>query len=97
MNNGDNKPDDFAFPTEFDWDASEFGGDGTDEPSTDGPIKGGPITDGPIQVIGKPGAMGGAPRMRPARLSDCEDGCPICEDMREQILAGKPPMIMAFD
>lgn len=51
----------------------------------------------PIQVIGRPKGLTGTPRIRRARLSDCEDGCPICSNLRAEILAGNPPMVLAYD
>jgi hypothetical protein len=53
----------------------------------------------PIQVIGTPEQFmsGARPQLRPMRLDDIEDDCPLCLCNRERILAGDPPMVMAFD
>lgn len=52
-----------------------------------------------IQMIGTPEqfASGKEPQMRPMRLDDIEDDCPVCKINRERILAGDPPMVLAFD
>jgi hypothetical protein len=52
---------------------------------------------GTIQVVGKPSSPFSEPRMREATLDDCEDDCPLCQEMRKQILSGNPPQVMAFD
>lgn len=53
----------------------------------------------PIQIIGSPEQFlsGAEPQLRPMRLDDIEDDCPLCQCNRERILAGDPPMVMAFD
>lgn len=55
--------------------------------------------DDGIQVIGtyEQLASGKEPTMRPMRLDDIEDDCPVCKINRERILAGDPPMVLAFD
>lgn len=52
-----------------------------------------------IQVVGTPEqfASGAEPQMRPMRLDDLEDDCPICMANRDRILAGDAPMVLAFD
>ena len=62
---------------------SQFEGDGLFDSS------------GMLQIVGDP--TSGDPTMREATLEDCVDDCPMCQLMREQILAGNPPQIMAFE
>lgn len=50
-----------------------------------------------IQIIGDPCAMGGEPTVRAMTLDDIEDDCPICQAMRDEILAGNPPEVMVFE
>jgi hypothetical protein len=50
-----------------------------------------------IQVIGNPAETTGPPVIREATLDDCDDDCPICVMLRQQILAGKPPQVMVFE
>jgi hypothetical protein len=52
---------------------------------------------GTVQVIGSPSSPFSEPRMREATLDDCEDDCPLCQELRRQILSGNPPQVMAFD
>lgn len=56
-----------------------------------------PFAGAEIQVIGNPAAMTGPPVVREARLEDCDDDCPICVELRRQILAGNPPQVMVFE
>lgn len=53
----------------------------------------------PIQVIGTPEQFmsGAQPQLRPMRIDDLEDDCDLCQMNRQRILAGDPPMVMAFD
>lgn len=53
----------------------------------------------PIQVIGRPDQFmsGAEPTMRPMRIDDLEDDCELCQMNRARILAGDPPMVLAFD
>lgn len=53
----------------------------------------------PIQIIGSPEqfASGAEPTLRPMRLDDIEDDCDLCQMNKARILAGDPPMVMAFD
>lgn len=55
--------------------------------------------DGGFQIVGSPDKFlsGAEPQMRPMRLEDLDDDCPICRQNRKKILAGKPPMVLAFD
>jgi hypothetical protein len=50
-----------------------------------------------IQIIGDPTAMGGEPTVRAMTLDDIEDDCPLCQAMRDEILAGNPPQVMVFE
>jgi hypothetical protein len=52
-----------------------------------------------VQMIGtfEQFASGAEPQLRPMTLDDVEDDCPVCQMNRERILAGDPPMVMAFD
>ncbi|MBJ7354068.1 MAG: hypothetical protein JHC98_04520 [Thermoleophilaceae bacterium] len=50
-----------------------------------------------IQIIGDPTALGAEPTVRAMTLDDIEDDCPICQMMREEILAGNPPQVMVFE
>lgn len=50
-----------------------------------------------VQVIGNPSTPFSEPTMREATLDDCVDECPLCQQLREQILSGNPPQVMAFD
>lgn len=56
-------------------------------------------SDDGLQIIGNFEAMarGAEPRMRPMTLDDIEDDCPVCRINRERILAGDPPMVLAYD
>lgn len=49
-----------------------------------------------IQIIGSPDCSG-EPVVREATLDDVEDDCPLCQEMRKQILAGNPPTVMVFE
>jgi hypothetical protein len=52
-----------------------------------------------IQIVGTPEqfASGAEPHMRPMRIEDLDDECPICMANRRRILEGDPPMVLAFD
>jgi hypothetical protein len=60
-----------------------FGGDPSGPPA------------GAMQIIGSP-RPGAVPVEREATLEDCVDDCPMCQHMRKEILAGRPPRVMAF-
>lgn len=53
---------------------------------------------GGLQVIGtaEDFASGREPVMREMRLDDIEDDCPVCQMNRERIVAGDPPLVLAF-
>jgi hypothetical protein len=55
------------------------------------------MPSGGINVIGDPTKCSGEPVMREATLDDVEDDCPICQEMRRQILAGNPPQVLAYE
>ena len=50
-----------------------------------------------ILIIGDPTAIGTEPVVRAMTLDDIEDDCPICQAMRDEILAGNPPEVMIFE
>jgi hypothetical protein len=53
--------------------------------------------DGLVQVIGNPMKFGSKPNYRVATLDDCVDECELCQALRQQILDGNAPMVMAYE
>lgn len=73
-----------------------------EDPQTGAWVGGDPAAfdlDDVVQVVGTPQqfASGVEPKMRPMRIEDLDDDCPICEKNRARIEAGNPPMVLAFD
>jgi hypothetical protein len=50
-----------------------------------------------INVIGNPFTATSEPIMRTATLDDVEDDCPLCQELRQQILSGNAPEVMVFE
>ncbi|MBJ7457612.1 MAG: hypothetical protein JHD02_00340 [Thermoleophilaceae bacterium] len=66
----------------------------TDPQALDQLLTGGNV----LQILGSPTAIeNGTPVTRAATLDDVEDDCPICQQMRAQILAGNAPTVMVFE
>jgi hypothetical protein len=60
------------------------------------PFESGPGPSG-INVIGNPFTATSEPVVREATLDDVEDDCPLCQELRRQILSGNPPQVMVFE
>lgn len=56
-----------------------------------------PLPSEAVNVVGDPANFSGEPTMREATLDDVEDDCPLCQEMRRQILAGNPPKVLAYE
>ena len=56
-----------------------------------------PLSSEVVNVVGNPANLSGEPTMRAATLDDVEDDCPLCQEMRRQILAGNPPQVLAYE